>query len=400
MRPHPANRPPETRGLPGFTWVWALVALLSAIAAPPPARADQDDPPDRVHVTDGPPYRGKVHTLVGASPASQYLTVQTLDGKFTMLRRDTLVAIEFKAGKARELPENPDAGMDLIVRRDGSFTSGRVYIIGPNDVVIEGAMLDRATVDTIVFRPVTSAAEPGKVEPCPKDRRLGGWITLEFERFYPGICKAKVEAVAWFPLVHWNFLDFPRPPWPLILEHMEAPELSFEIRLGECEDLPGDNETCSAPAAERASVSPMGVGTKAAHTGILDFSPTRPELSISFPRDVGVTSRYQCVRPGGGGTGGVGVRLSRVTIGPRWSDLVKEPFNIELFAHAEPAPCAIVNSDRPRDCGMRPDRYAVIPFSGEATVKAGPYAAPYVPEVEMRYAVCCGCGKKPNTPGD
>ena len=384
------------RRLSWSSWAWAAAVILAAFAVP--AAAQEAEPLDRVHLLDEPPYEGRVSHFNADASGKMYLVLETGGGDFVVLARDRLAAIEFKAGEARELPENT-GGRDLIVQRDGRTLAQDVTIIVRDHVVIEGAMLDRETVAAIVFRPMTWAVEAGALQPCPKDRRLGGWIKLEFDKFLHGdSCKSRVEATAWFPLTHWNFMDQARPPWPLVLERLEASGLTYEISLGRCADLPGDEEHCSAPAAELAGSAPMGVsGThSSAASGQLHFRPLHPELTISFPRDARVSARYRCTSPGGHGRGSNTVALSKVIIGPGWPDRIKEAPNLDVLLGREPGPCAPGEADRPADCISRPDRYAVIPFSGSATVRADILGvAEYVPEAELSYEICCGCGENP-----
>jgi len=225
------------------------------------------------------------------------------------------------------------------------------------------------------------------VRPCPPGAPLGGHIVQERrERDAARDCGGKAEL--WFDLVPATLTD-----WPHSLRADHAPSaIVYRLDVDGCRPVAAWGDTCTAPSAQ-ASATRRRAG--AGDLLGLHFQPTFPELLLStLPDEIarGLTVPVTCRGPAGTSTGG------------SWT----LPVGGAIFPGALPdvgthpvRPTACHGARDPaiqRDCALRPDRYAVIPFSGAATWhRPDPGQASFV-EGSTRWNVCCGCGRPDGPP--
>lgn len=234
-------------------------------------------------------------------------------------------------------------------------------------------------------RPSATPAPPGGrdvVRPCPADAPLGGHVVQQ-RRDRSGSADCSGTGEMWFDLVA------DARPWPHSLYGPHTVrEITYRLRIDGCRPVPSYGATCTAPG-KSTSGTVRGTGP---HDLGVTFTAVTPELSFTIlPKEIGegLGTEGTCRGREGEVLGPTGFRLG---IGG------------EVFPGAEgysvrATPCrdAASGSATERDCHLRPDRYAVIPFRGEGTLRVNESGGTFHQTV-TRWEVCCGCGRPPAGP--
>lgn len=215
---------------------------------------------------------------------------------------------------------------------------------------------------------------------CAADRPLGGHI-VEDLRWHTSSEDCRGRAEFWFDLVPHSDAGW---PGSLYSGH-EATQIVYKLDIHGCTPVNGA-DPCSAPG-----MSASGTARSTGPLGTLGMTFYALEPSLTFevlPDEIErrlttpLTCRY--------GTGFWSLQPS-TGVRPHWENDIWVPGE-------RPTLCfGTIDAAQQRDCVLHPDRYAVVPWSGEQRSHR-PWTSDSFNEETLRWDVCCGCGQPPSGP--
>lgn len=280
------------------------------------------------------------------------------------------------------------------------------------------------------------------LKPCPADKPLGGWIEMRY--IWGHYCMGDTLFRASFPLVAKSVAGTSNT-WKNALRFgFKAPRVTYHMSIGNLRRSPGAGGFC-ARATEISGGRSSG-RFDLPDPMVLAFDPLQPELTtINFTNwGTGLSSVHgaeglcECLDTSGGGR-----RIWRehtladvpdLDIRPRTDlglspkvesqvpeDALKELRKVEKIeedmgfrksnqyatdsgvlplpvqVHIDVPPSICQSNPAPDGCSRHPEYYAVIPFRGKVVIAADSVMKmdrKSPGDIDVRYAVCCGCGER------
>jgi hypothetical protein len=376
---------------------WAALALLAGCSGP--------GGPDVVIQHDHQVLRGALQRCTAEAC--------TLNGK--TIARSSIDWIGLR--RQPPPPGAQSAVADEVHLTDGSVHSGTLVTVDAATVVMDSGAYPRDRVEWIHLGksetgevPTATEGNPGDASAkfCPVDRPLGGRVMIDYvERFgpsfYVGPAESQNRIWLWFPLVPAyqpyvvqgkEMQSSPTAPYELA-----APTLNYEVSTtGYTSSTSGSD--CKVPAQSRNGSIRFGDYDAAhVHPGLkfIRFRALYPDLTVQEPDEVDSPWPDQGVcrdraHPDQTALATAPSIMSEVEIGP--DSCGKMPNNF----CANPGYCSlghtIADPSARQECLARPEKHAVIPFSGTGT-HSGEFDE--FPSVHVKWEVCCGCGTRPDT---
>lgn len=236
-----------------------------------------------------------------------------------------------------------------------------------------------------------SPAKP--VEPCPAGKPLGGVITLDMQWRSDG-CQGGTRARLRFPMV--TNLGSSSPWQARIWTGFSATDVEYELTSGGCTGTVA-GQSCRAPEGKRSGKATLGTNSEAGFerggVGYLHFEPIAPKLVADLLPDEIRTAFATPIECAGAAQGSWKVGLTGVAILPQGE---RRCANNSGFVFCVPATeCAHPAEGAAQACIVQADRYAVLPFSGDASWKSPKVDDPAYSGLlsnDVHWEVCCGCG--------
>ena len=344
----------------------AWVGLRQEAGAPPRAR---DPLKDEVHLVDGRVVTGE---FGGLSLGAVAIDDESFD-------RDEVAWIRFAGPEPRVSP-SPSGPVYT-----GSSPSPRPSPSGPPTPPPAPSPLPSASPEPSPSpRPPNDAA----IRPCPAGAPLGGHLVQE-QRHRGSSMDCRGKAELWFDLVS----DIPSE-WPHALQLGHTPTaITYRLDIDGCRPVTGWPEVCTAPAAQASATRRRA--SPAESLGLY-FDPRDPALRFStLPDEIsrGLATTVTCRSPSGSTTGSWTLPIGGAIFPGAVPDVGTHPVPATRCYRSE-------DPGLQRDCILRPDRYAVIPFTGVATWHRPEPASTSFAEGSTRWNVCCGCGRPDGPPPD
>lgn len=243
-----------------------------------------------------------------------------------------------------------------------------------------------------------------EVKPCSADKPLGGHIEITLELNQNG-CRGSIRTVLRFPLVSQYAKT---PPWPgqqFWSGRFSAPEVSYEMSTGGCSGTTvNGEETCNAPGGRKSGKAALD---SRSGDGYLYFRPMLPEIVAVLLSKAGnehdASTPLECIGAHSSGKDIWQFGLNRLfTIRPAGADCSESAKTSTNIFCVQPTVCANpADEATKRDCIVHADRYAVIPFVGEATWTSPKASEPGYSgflSSKIHWEICCGCGAQSAPP--
>lgn len=245
----------------------------------------------------------------------------------------------------------------------------------------------------------TRSAGHEEVKPCSADKPLGGHIEITSDAEWNG-CRGSIRTVLRFGLVNQNARYAKTAPLPgqQFQGNFIAPDVSYEMSTGGCSGTTNNGEeTCNAPAGRKTGKASLDSRDG---DGYLHFNPLGPEIDAVLLNKAGnehdAHTPLECIGAHSGAKdiwqfGGGGL-FSILPLVAGCSERAKAHRQIYCV---QPTVCANPPDEATkRDCIVHADRYAVIPFVGEATNSWRNPETGYSDMLHSRihWEICCGCG--------
>lgn len=366
--------------LSGATTAIAAIEWIGLHGAkePPPKVANFDV--DETHLVDGMVHAGK---LLGVTAER----VTTERGAYD---RAKVAWIHLASRSPRETGEDPGAE-GPSGGPGGGASPGR-----PTRAARTGSPRPSVTPPPSPSPPPTRP--PGRaVTPCPEGKPLGGWFQLDED--YGDRCVGTQTKRLRFRLVSSDGTGN-------LYSGFSGREVHWEVSASECSGVDHWGGQCHGPGGSKRGTLDMGRPNERygffvlnPHAGYLHFRPVVPELVFLLSEGSradypGFDFPIDCVGPGQDRSHGSRVaRIFMHELSPM------KPSN-NLGKQVAGTACANPRDEaQRRDCMLHADRYAVLPFRGEATwERPASMRGLDILRQHVTWDVCCGCGEAGRAP--
>jgi hypothetical protein len=368
---------------------------------------------DLVALRSGASVTGTVENLIG-----EELNFTTAEGQQRAFQTSDIQFILFSSSRPYNPPQHPasyDRAKDLIFLRTGEAKVTTLSAITKAEVASAAGIFPRDSVLEIVFGspvtapptevavnqeptaspPTASATQPpapsGTLEPrppnsdanlaqaCTDDKPLGGWIEYSYTR--ADACTYDGHEIYRFRLDSYSASELV----------FGASEMNYEFNTDSCTPNNPDNTTGAYQGPPYRTSGTMQV------KGDLEFYPLRPELLVDLSNNPAPLKPWSLMVINHTSINGETPRPLELPMYLGYGFLGIFPTCAYGFCVTPTACEGSKDSAVQAECKQHPERYAVIPFTGEQTLSMP--TTDVLTNQSVKWAVCCGCGDAaPTTP--
>ncbi|MFN7942469.1 MAG: hypothetical protein U0X73_12805 [Thermoanaerobaculia bacterium] len=234
----------------------------------------------------------------------------------------------------------------------------------------------------------------------PPDLPLGGELVHTWSRYHhsPPVLEGRIDQTIELRFTLLPLVQPATSPWPIELwGDYKASEIRYRVTTTGIRPVEG-LETCEAPGADvhgtivLGKMGRLGYESLPGPNGYLSVNLTTPELDLLPPDELqeASTQPVECHSASGGlGRGSIAYGSPGLALrGASCADVEPQVMCVRQTVCRHP--------DVP-DCRRHPDRYAVLPWEGEADgLPTGPQDETI--SMHARWKICCGCGAGPFAP--